>query len=182
MTTCFLLPNLLLIFSCLFPCVQLIERGGKSWACMSQASPVVPRSNRLVTRSFGYPACTAAAVSSFPPGWEPATEEAGMLGTPAGIPASVSLLASISTFLPRSRSPECVTTFSFICSYFLLPSYLQPSSSTWLHSSISLFLLPSISSLPNHWHESNIILKKLPPGGGLPYILICVIFLSHRMW
>lgn len=61
-------------------------------------------------------------------GWEPAAEEADVLGTPAGFPASVSLLASISPPLPCCLSPESVTAFSFICIYFPLPSPSTPSS------------------------------------------------------
>lgn len=81
-----------------------------------------------------------------------------MLRTPAGLPAFVSLLASISPLLPCHLSPESVTTFSFIYIYFPLPSCL---SSIWLHS-ISPSLLPRIPTLPNHLRDNSRAVPKLP--------------------
>ncbi|KAK5916859.1 hypothetical protein CgunFtcFv8_011799 [Champsocephalus gunnari] len=68
-------------------------------------------------------------------------EPADVMGTPAGFPASVSLLASISPRLPRHPSPESVIAFSFICIYFPPPFSFHPFSSLRLYSSISSSLL-----------------------------------------
>lgn len=70
------------------------------------------------------------------PGWEPAVEEADMLGTPAGFPASVSLLPSIFLPLPCHLSPESVTCLFFHLHLFSPPFSFHPFSSYWLHSSI----------------------------------------------
>lgn len=71
---------------------------------MALASPVVPGGDILVAGPLGYlagaAAAAAAAVSSFPPAATPQPKEADVLRTPAGFPASVSLLASISALLP----------------------------------------------------------------------------------
>lgn len=79
-------------------------------------------------------------------GWDPAVEEADMLGTPAGFPASASLLASISPPLPRLLSSESVTAFSFMCIYFphlFFPPSHPPSPSP-LFASISPSLPASL--------------------------------------
>lgn len=76
------------------------KQGAKIRARVAQASPVVPGGDILVTGPFSYLAGAAAAVSSFPPAATPQPKEADELRTPAGFPASVSLLASISALLP----------------------------------------------------------------------------------
>lgn len=84
-----------------------------------------------------------------------------MLRTPAGLPAFVSLLASLSPLLPCHLSPESVTAFSFIYIYFPLPSCRHPFSSIWLHST-SPSLLPRIPTLPNHVRDNSRAVPKLP--------------------
>ena len=83
-------------------------------------------------------------------------EKADVMGTPAGFPASVSLLASISPRLPRHLSPESVIAFSFICIYFPLPSPSTPSPPS-LHP-----CLPCIPALPNQRRDSSRAQQTLP--------------------